>query len=458
MIDSNSDIDLNIIIPMAGLGSRFTEYGFKENKYLLPVDINLTKMIDNAILTLVNSSENLKIQFIFIIKEDGVENIELRQHLKNICEKHNYMCIILGINYLTEGPASTAFLAKDIITNNKPLIISNSDQILDWNFYNFFNFSNKYEGCVLTYVPPYKIVLNSVDKHSFVRYDDNMRPIEFVEKKAISNDALVGVHYYSSGLLFIKAYEYIYTNNIRAPNGEFYLSYTYQALINMNYTVGTYKLNKNEYFYPVGEPVDYFNYYNKNCPIIKYELYNFIKNVESLNYIPDIIPDNIVSFHFGKNGEIMNHYNVLCIIIKGKTNISSKIFISDSTHTIKFEEDSVYITFLLRENHSFSEIDLTKYTRGWIIGNFLPSVEKNKYCEIGYLSHSKNSGWDFHYHKQAIEFNILVKGKMVINNVFYHTNDIFIINKNIISCPIFLEDCEIICIKIPSIQNDKYII
>jgi dTDP-glucose pyrophosphorylase len=457
MIDSYSDnIDLNIIIPMAGLGSRFTEYGFTENKYLLPVDINLTKMIDNAILTLVNSSKNLKIQFIFIIRENDVENIELRQHLKTICEKHNYTCIILGINYLTEGPASTAFLAKDLIANNKPLIISNSDQILDWNFYNFFHFSNKYYGCVLTYEPPYKIVLNSVDKHSFVRYDDNMQPIEFVEKKAISNDALIGVHYYSSGLLFIKAYEYIYTNNIRAPNGEFYLSYTYQALINMNYTVGTYKLNKNEYFYPVGEPVDYFNYYNKNCPIIKYELYDFIKNKKEVNYIINNLA--FVLFHFGKQGDIMDHNNVLCIIIKGKTNISSKIFISDSNRTIKFEEDSVYITFLLRDNHSFSEIDLTKYTRGWLIGNFLPSIEKNKDCEIGYLSHPKNSSWDFHYHKKAIELNVLVRGKMMINNVFYCTNDIFIINQNIISCPIFLEDCEIICIKIPSIQNDKYII
>jgi dTDP-glucose pyrophosphorylase len=456
MIDSYSDnIDLNIIIPMAGLGSRFTEYGFKENKYLLPVDINLTKMIDKAILTLVNSSENLKIKFIFIIREDDVENIELRQHLKNICEKHNYECVILGVNYLTEGPASTAFLAKDLIANNKPLIISNSDQILDWDFSKFFYFSEKYDGCVLTYDPPYKIVLNSVDKHSFVRYNDDMQPIEFIEKKAISNDALVGVHYYRTGLLFIKAYEYIYTNNIRAPNGEFYLSYTYQALINMNHTVGTYKLNKNDYFYPVGEPIDYFNYYNNNCPIIKYELHDFIKNVESHKHI---LPDNIVSFHLGKKGEILKQNNVLCIIIKGKTNSLTNIFISDSNRTIKFEEDSVYITFIISETHSFSEIDLTKYTRGWLIGNFLPSIEKNKDCEIGYLSHPKNSSWDFHYHKKAIEFNVLVRGKMMINNVFYCTNDIFIINQNIISCPIFLEDCEIICIKIPSIQNDKYII
>ena len=78
--------------------------------------------------------------------------------------------------------------------------------------------------------------------------------------------------------------------------------------------------------------------------------------------------------------------------------------------------------------------------------------------EIGYLQHSKNSFWNFHFHKLATEINILVKGKMIINNITYNQNDIFIIHNNIISCPIFLQDCEIICIKMPSIPNDKYII
>ena len=98
------------------------------------------------------------------------------------------------------------------------------------------------------------------------------------------------------------------------------------------------------------------------------------------------------------------------------------------------------------------------YTRGWFIGNFEPSLLKTKDFEVSYKLHPKDQKWDFHYHKKATEINILVKGKMIINNVIYNSNEVFIINPNIISCPFFLEDCEIICIKIPSIQNDKYII
>ena len=76
---------------------------------------------------------------------------------------------------------------------------------------------------------------------------------------------MVGVHFYKKGCHFIKATEYLFENNIRAPNGEFYLSYTYQAMLDLKYTVGTYLLSSIEKFYPVGEPNDYFNYYNKEC-------------------------------------------------------------------------------------------------------------------------------------------------------------------------------------------------
>ena len=77
-------------------------------------------------------------------------------------------------------------------------------------------------------------------------------------------------------------------------------------------------------------------------------------------------------------------------------------------------------------------------------------------AEIGYLYHEKMSTWDYHYHKESIEINILVNGSEQINGITYQANDLFIIDKNIISCPIFLDNCEIICIKIPSMPKDKY--
>ena len=81
---------LNIVIPMAGLGSRFTNYGFKENKYLLPIDKKLTKMIEMAITTL-NVPENSC--FIFILREETELNNDLRNFLKHICFYEFFICI-----------------------------------------------------------------------------------------------------------------------------------------------------------------------------------------------------------------------------------------------------------------------------------------------------------------------------------------------------------------------------
>lgn len=449
------NIDINIAIPAAGLGTRFSSYGFKENKFLLPIDINLTTMIEQAILTLIMKHDNLRFNFIFVMRKSNNNDLEIEEKLKSLCKKNHSECTIRWIDYLTEGPATTSYLIKDLINNDKPLIISNSDQILDWNFDKFLKKCKDYDGCVLTYDPPYEFEIGSNDKHSFVKFDKDNNPIEFVEKIAISKEALVGVHYYKTTKLFIEAYEYLFKNNIRAPNGEFYLSYTYQALLNMKYTVGTYKLENKEFFYPVGEPIDYFNYYNNQCPIKKYNLTNDAKET-TLNILNKY--SEYFSINFNNSDDKITITNKLFILIKGKTNIDVNIFISDNRE-ISFLEPTYYILFNLNDlNITNKNIILNDYKRGWILGNFTPSIEVNEDIEIGYLCHLKNSNWDFHYHKQSIEINFLVQGKMKINDIDYNEQDIFIIDQNVVSCPVFTEDCYIICIKIPSKPNDKYIV
>lgn len=444
--------EINIVIPMAGVGSRFLNYGFKMDKYLLPINKNLTTMIESAILTLVNKIANIKCNFIFIIRNENL--FYIKNLLEDICYKNNFNFKIISIDYITEGPASTCYLAKDLLSNEIPLVISNSDQILDWDFMKFLEESIKYDGCVLTYNPNYEIIIGANDKHSFVKLDNNNNAIEFVEKTAISKEALVGVHFYSTGKKFIDSYEYMYNKNIRAPNGEFYLSYSYQALLNMDYKVGIYKLKDNEYFYPVGEPIDYFNYYNMNSPIEKYNLnFNDKNTIETrLNEYNDVFTINFNNC----NDEICIE-NKLFILIKGKINMDVNIF-QFSNKNIKFLEDTIYLLFNLKTEITNKVVDIEQFTRGWLIGNFTPSIEKNVNAEIGYLKHEKESQWDYHYHKESIEINIIIKGEELINNVLYKENDLFIIDKNNIACPIFLNDCELICIKLPSVLKDKYIL
>ena len=99
---------------------------------------------------------------------------------------------------------------------------------------------------------------------------------------------------------------------------------------------------------------------------------------------------------------------------------------------------------------------LEDFTRGWFMGDFEPSLIRTKDFEVGILTHTKGEVWPKHYHKLADEYNVLVKGKMTVNGTELNTGDVFIIEKNEVSEPKFLEDCTVLVIKIPSIIGDKY--
>ena len=471
-------MSINVIIPMAGLGSRFTKYGFTENKYLLPVDMNLTRMIEQAILTLGICSEpgcqlgytgtntarrsddvfsgNDKAvvgKFIFILREENGPDDVLREILDNICNKNNYSYQILSVPALTEGPVCTSYLAKDWVNNDTPLIISNSDQILDWNFDRFYEKSMKYDGSVLTYVPNYELVLGAKDKHSFVRFDDAGEPVEFVEKTVISKEALVGVHFYKKGRYFVESAEYLFKKNIRAPNGEFYLSYTYQAMIDMNYKIGTYRLPVDEYFYPVGEPEDYFKYYNEQCPMELLDLKLL------LDYTPLNFPEMAKPFKisYAEKDQMVDFKNELVMIIDGKIDNETDVFVSGKKRTCIFKKNTYFIR-VFDVDGEYTNINVNNYLRGWLIGNFSPTLKQTSEFEIALLTHKKDEKWDFHYHKKSKEINILISGKMLINNITIYPGEVFIFKQNIIACPFFLEDCKILCIKLPSVPGDKIII
>lgn len=101
---------------------------------------------------------------------------------------------------------------------------------------------------------------------------------------------------------------------------------------------------------------------------------------------------------------------------------------------------------------------LDNFYRGWIIGDFEPSLIRSKDFEIGILTHTKGEKWPAHFHKKATEYNILIKGRMKLCDVELQEGDTFILDPFEVADPIFHEDCTIVCIKVPSDPKDKYIL
>lgn len=95
---------------------------------------------------------------------------------------------------------------------------------------------------------------------------------------------------------------------------------------------------------------------------------------------------------------------------------------------------------------------------GWFVGDFSPSAFRTKSAEVSFKTHPKGEAWETHYHKVGTEINLIVRGKLNINNVFFQAGDIFVIEPGEIAKPKFLEDCEMVVVKVPSVPNDKYVV
>ncbi len=95
---------------------------------------------------------------------------------------------------------------------------------------------------------------------------------------------------------------------------------------------------------------------------------------------------------------------------------------------------------------------------GWFVGNFEPSAYITNDFEVCFKKHAKGEKWPAHFHKAATEINYIIRGKMTIIGQTLYAGDVFIIRRDEVADPEFLEDCEIIVIKTPCVQGDKYIV
>jgi len=232
---------MNIVIPMAGLGTRFSNVGYKEPKPL--IDIEGKPMIQQAVETL-----GFKGNYIFIIKKDHFIKNKIENLVKN--------STVIEIDYTTEGPASSALLAKDYINNDDELIIANCDQIMWWDpdvVLEQIRTTN-YDGVVVTYH-------ETTPKNSYVKINRKGQVTKVAEKQVISNISLNGIHYWKKGSLFVSSAEEMISKNIRY-NNEFYVAPTYNQLIDKGYTIGIHHI-PNEVHNAIGTPEDLNLYYNK---------------------------------------------------------------------------------------------------------------------------------------------------------------------------------------------------
>ena len=112
----------------------------------------------------------------------------------------------------------------------------------------------------------------------------------------------------------------------------------------------------------------------------------------------------------------------------------------------------------IRDGEHMRKSRIENFERGWIIGNFEPSLLKTEQFEVALLRESKNTAPAAHFQRVATEYNILVEGRMIICGEEVVAGDVFVIEPFEIAAPEILEDCLIVCVKTPSIPEDKILV
>lgn len=230
---------MNIVIPMAGIGSRFANEGYKDTKPLIPV--HGKPMIQRVIENLYVRNAN----YVIILNK-----LEQSARLKKVIKQHLPEAKILYTD-LTDGPARTALLCKDSLVAGN-LIIVNCDQIIeDFNIKTLVRFAkvNKADGVLGTFI-------STSPKKSYVKLDDDGKIIEVREKIVISNIATNGLHYWKKWEDFVDSATRMIDNEEKYV-GEYYVAPTYNYMIEDGKKVLPFFYNLH---HPIGTPEDLVKY------------------------------------------------------------------------------------------------------------------------------------------------------------------------------------------------------
>jgi HAD superfamily hydrolase (TIGR01509 family) len=238
------DSKLNVLIPMAGAGSRFEQAGYTFPKPL--IDVKNKPMIQVVVENL-----NIDANYIFVVQKKHREKYNLDTLLNLITPG----CKIVETDGLTEGAACTALLAKDHIDNDSPLFFANSDQFVEWdsNEFMYKMQETNADGGIVSFKATHP-------KWSFAKVDEHTGLVqEVAEKNPISDIATVGYYYWKHGSDFVKYAEEMIDQNIRV-NNEFYVCPVFNQAIQDAKEIRTFNVSG---MWGLGTPED-LKYYLEN--------------------------------------------------------------------------------------------------------------------------------------------------------------------------------------------------
>lgn len=212
--------NIDIVITMGGLGSRFRRAGYTVPKFM--IEAKGKTLFEWSMISLEGYRDRTD-KFIFIAMKDEENDVEA--FIRDSCSKLNIRePKVILLDYLTDGQATTAMLAEKYWDKDNALLIYNIDTYVEAGQMN----SGELKGD--GFIPCFKA---EGDHWSFVRLDDKGRVVEIKEKKRISDHCTLGAYYFKTCGLYEDLYNeyYKYSDKRELVNGEKYVAPLYDFLL-----------------------------------------------------------------------------------------------------------------------------------------------------------------------------------------------------------------------------------
>ncbi len=207
---------MTVIITMAGLGSRFRKAGYRVPKYM--IEAKGKTLFEWSMDSLLDYNPHVS-KYIFVVRKED----NSFEFIREKCRMYGLDNVdIIGIDYLTDGQATTCMLAMPYCEEDAPVLVYNID----------------------TYVEPYGMKYADIkgdghipcfhaggDHWSFVKLNDDGKAVEVREKKRISDNCTLGAYYFSSAGLYQRLYEEYYSDGSKLEKNEKYIAPLYNYMI-----------------------------------------------------------------------------------------------------------------------------------------------------------------------------------------------------------------------------------
>lgn len=219
---------LHIIMPMAGEGSRFLKEGWTTPKPL--IELHGVPLFKRAIGSV--AVEGAPMKYSFIVRKEHIDKYHIDEQIKAILPDAN----VFYVERTTRGAVETCLMAESVIDDADGIVVMDCD--LE------FRSKGYTEGIKSILQQPIEqanggmlVSFESTEsRYSYAEVDENMIVKRTAEKEVISNHALCGAYFFSTGKGFLSAAHRLLNEPV-FTKPEFYVSLLYNYLLANGETV-----------------------------------------------------------------------------------------------------------------------------------------------------------------------------------------------------------------------------